>query len=113
MELGTIKRNENRNGLDFKRRRPAMNGIASCVVGLIAGGIFAWASIISSKAEGLADEKVGYLGLAATIICVVGDVLAVAGFSEREVSYILAYVGLVINSGLLVYLIFLFFYGLF
>lgn len=113
MELGTIKRKERSNRLDFKRRRPAVNGIASCAAGLLAVGLFAWASIISSRAEGLADEKVGYMGLTAAIFCVVGDALALAGFKEREVSYLLPYIGLVINSLMLIYLVFLFFYGLF
>lgn len=112
MSLGTIKRTENGFGPDFRKKKPSVNGILSIVAGAVAVGLFVYAGFLSSKASGAADEKVGFLGIASAVLCILGDVLAGAGFSEKEVSYVLPYVGLGLNSAMLVYLLYLLLYGL-
>ncbi len=112
MSLGTIKRTENGFGPDFRKKKPAVNGILSIIVGTAAIGAFVFAGYISSKASGAGDERVGYLGIVSAILCILGDVLAGAGFGEKEVSYVLPYIGLGVNSAMLVYLLYLVLYGL-
>ncbi|MCQ2538018.1 MAG: hypothetical protein MJ124_06445 [Lachnospiraceae bacterium] len=114
MALGTIKRDdEHRPGIDFKRRKPSINGLFSLVFWIVAVVIFVMAGMISSRAEGYGDEKIGFMGMASVIFCILGEVLAASGFKEREVSYLFAYIGLGLNSAMLVYLLYLFMYGLF
>lgn len=113
MSFGTIKRNENGDGPDFRRKHVSASGITSVVFGLAAVALFIMAGMISSKAHGFGDERVGFLGIAAFVICIIGATFAGAGFKEKEVSYVFPYIGLGINASMLVYLLYLFLYGLF
>ncbi len=112
MSLGTIKRTEDGFGPDFRKKKPSVNGILGIIAGIIAIGCFVYAGYLSTKADGAGDERVGFLGIASAILCILGDVLSGAGFGEKEVSYVLPYIGLGINSAMLVYLLYLVLYGL-
>lgn len=99
-------------GLDFKKKAPSKNGIVSCIFGMAAMAVFIAASIISAKADGDAGEPVGFMGISSALLCIVGLVFASDGMREREVGYLFPVIGAVLNGLLLVYLFWLYIYGL-
>ena len=113
MGLGTIKRREEGDGPDFKAKHPSVNGIVSVCFGIAAIVLFVVAGAISSKAQGNGDERVGILGIVSAFSCLLGTTLGISGFKEREVSYLFAYIGTALNLIMLIWLLYLFLYGLF
>ena len=113
MGLGTIKRREDRAGPDFKAKRPSVNGIVSVCFCIAAIVLFVIAGAMSSRAQGNGDERVGILGIVSAFSCLLGTTLGISGFREREVNYLFAYIGTATNLLMLIWLLYLFLYGLF
>ena len=99
-------------GPDFKRKAPSKKGIISCILALLAFLIFAIASLRSAGMEGNAPEPVGLMGISSAMLCITGLVFAHEGVREREVGYLFPIAGTVLNGLLLVYLLWLYVYGL-
>ena len=113
MRFRRTGKHEETNGPDFRAKRPSVNGIAALVIGVIALIMLAAAAVISTKAGGNGDERVGMLGLVSAFSCITGSVVGFQGFKERDVSFLFAYIGTGLNLVMFVYLLFLFLYGMF
>jgi hypothetical protein len=111
MKMDFFRRRESA-GPDFNRKAPSKNGIFSCAFGIAALTVFAVASAISAGMGGNAAEPVGLMGISSAMLCVVGLAFAGDGMREREVGYLFPVIGFVINGLLLVYLFWLYIYGL-
>ncbi len=111
MKLAFLKRRRSA-GPDFKAKAASKNGIISCIFGIVAIALFAAASSISADYSGNAGEPVGFLGISSAMLCVVGLFYGGDGMKEREVSYVLPVTGTAVNGLLLVYLFWLYIYGL-
>ncbi len=111
MKIGLFRRRRSA-GPDFKRKMPSKKGIVSCIFALLAVALFIIASTMSANMEGKAAEPVGSLGISSAMLCIIGLVYAHEGVKEREVGYLFPVIGVVLNGLMLVYLLWLYVYGL-
>ncbi len=111
MKIDFFRRRESA-GPDFKKKAPSKNGIISCLFGLAALTVFGVASLISAKKNGAAGEPVGLMGISSAMLCLIGAFFGGDGMKEKEVGYLFPIVGTVLNSLLLIYLFWLYIYGL-
>ena len=113
MRFGRNRKHEGTDGPDFRAKRPSVNGIASLVMGVIGLSLLTAAAVMSTKAGGNGDERIGILGLVSAFSCLSGIVTGFSGFRERDVNYIPAYIGTGLNILLFIYMLSLYLYGMF
>ena len=103
---------EKKRTLRFSNRRHAQGGIISMVMAAIGWIIFVTLCIYSSSTGGNAAEVAGILGIFDTIVAVIGIINAYHGFHEREVSYTMPMLGIVLNGSLFVIYFILYLMGI-
>ncbi|MBP3570075.1 MAG: hypothetical protein J6K04_13045 [Lachnospiraceae bacterium] len=102
---------EKKSSLRFTGRRHSRKGVISTVIAGIAWGIFIALCVCSAIARGLAEVVVGAIGMVDAVFALSGMIIAIKGFQEREVYYVLPTVGVVLNGILFVIYFSLYFMG--
>ncbi len=87
-----------KGNIKFSNKSHAVNGIISTIVGVISVGIMIVLIIISYMNRGNAGVYVGAIGLSALVMSVVGLILGIKSFSERECYYLFSKIGSIINA---------------
>lgn len=103
---------EKKTSLHFTGRRHSGKGIISTVIGGISWCIFIALCVCSSTTAGNAELFVGGIGILDAVFALAGMILAVRGFQEREVYYVLPTIGVIANGGLFVLYFSLYFMGI-
>lgn len=102
---------EKKSSLRFAGRKHSRKGVISTVMAGIGWGIFIALCVCSAIAHGLAEFVVGAIGMVDAVFALSGMIIAVKGFQEREVYYVLPTVGVVLNGILFVIYFSLYFMG--
>lgn len=103
---------EKKSSLHFSGRRHSRNGMMATVIGGIAWCIFIALCVYSSVTGGNAEAVAGVIGLLDMVFVLVGVFLAIKGFRERDVYYVLPMVGTALNSILFIVYFSLYFMGM-
>ncbi|MBQ8038630.1 MAG: hypothetical protein IJ274_01920 [Lachnospiraceae bacterium] len=93
---------EKKTALHFTGRAHSRGGIISTVIAGIAWIIFAALCANSSTSGGNATVVVGFLGILDAFFVLAGMLVALKGFHERDVYYVLPAIGMVLNGILFV-----------
>ena len=93
---------EKKRSLRFSDRRHAKSGVVSMVMAGIGWIVFIVLCVYSSSTGGNAEESAGILGIFGAILAAAGVVNAYHGFHEKEVSYAMPMIGIVLNGSLFV-----------
>ncbi len=102
---------EKKSSLHFSGRTRSRKGTISTVIGGLAWFVFCVLCVYSTMMEGQAEQAVGVIGILDAFFALAGAVLAMKGFQEREVYYILPTVGILLNGILFVIYFSLYFMG--
>ena len=102
---------EKKSSLRFAGRRHSRAGMISTVIAGIAWCVFIALCVSSSVTEGNAELIVGGIGVLDAFFSLVGMLMGIKGFQEREVYYVLPTVGVVLNGILFVIYFSLYFMG--
>ena len=87
---------EKKSSLHFAGRRHARGGVIATVIAGIAWCIFIALCVCSAVTGGNADFVVGIIGILDALFAMVGMVMALRGFQEREVYYVFPILGMVL-----------------
>lgn len=102
---------EKKSSLHFSGRTHSRKGLMSTVIAGISWCIFIVLCVYSTMQEGKAELVVGGIGILDAIFSLTGAILAMKGFQEREVYYVLPTVGILLNGVLFVIYFALYFMG--
>jgi len=103
---------EKKSSLHFAGRTHSKKGAASIAAGAVAWVVFVILCIASAMAEGNAGLLAGWLGLLDMSLAGYGIYLAMKGLKERDVYYVLPFIGMTLNCILFVVYFSLYFTGL-
>lgn len=103
---------EKKRTLQFSNRRHARGGIISMVTAVIGWIILVALCIYSSSTGGNAAEVAGILGILDAVFALIGIINAYHGFQEREVTYAMPMIGMVLNGSLFVIYFILYLMGI-
>ena len=103
---------EKKSSLRFSGRKHSRGGMISTVIGGIAWSIFIALCICSSVSGGNAELFVGGIGILDAVFTLAGMIIAIRGFQEREVYYLLPTIGVVLNGILFAIYFSLYFMGI-
>lgn len=109
-----FRRKEHRetNGPDFSRKKQSVNGIVSVGIGIFALAVFISASVLSSKDVSGNAFVCGIMGIVVLLFSATGIAYAADGFKEKDINMIFPIIGICANSGLFIYMVCLYLYGL-
>ena len=93
---------EKKRSLRFSGRSHARGGIISTVIAGVGWLVFVALCVYSSSTGGNAAAVAGILGILDAVFALTGMVIAFRGFYERDVSYVMPAVGMVLNGSLFV-----------
>lgn len=102
---------EKKLSLHFTGRKHSRGGLISTVIAGIAWCVFIALCIAAFMKSGEAEIVVGGIGILDAVFALVGMVLGIRGFQEREIYYVLPTVGVVMNGILFVIYFSLYFMG--
>ena len=103
---------EKKRTLRFSERKHSRGGIISMIMAIIGWIILVVLCVYSSSTGGNAEESAGILGIFDTILALAGIMNAYHGFHEREVSYTMPMIGIVLNGSLFVIYFILYLMGI-
>ena len=103
---------EKKRTLRFSERKHARGGIISMIIAVIGWIILVVLCVYSSSTGGNAAEVAGILGIFDALFALVGVINAYHGFHEREVSYAMSAIGMVLNGSLFVIYFILYLMGI-
>lgn len=103
---------EKKTSLHFAGRTHSRNGIIAVVMGGIAWCVFLALCIYSTSTGGNTEPVAGVIGILDAVFTLMGLFIAMKGFKERDVYYVLPMVGLVMNGILFVIYFALYFMGI-
>ncbi len=107
-----MKLGKKRASLHFSGKRVPRLGIGALVTGIAVWLIFFALSLCSAAAEGEAGETVGVIGILDAAFSLTGAVLAYRSLQERDISYAVPVIALVLNATLFVLYLSLYFMGI-
>ncbi|MBP3609986.1 MAG: hypothetical protein J6J42_06580 [Lachnospiraceae bacterium] len=102
---------EKKSSLHFAGRTHSRKGMMSTVIAGFAWIIFIALCVYSTIQEGKAELVAGAIGIFDAFFALTGAILAMKGFQEREVYYVLPTVGILLNGFLFVIYFALYFMG--
>lgn len=86
----------------FSDKKHSVRGILSSVAGLAALIIFIAVLYISGKNKGNGGVVIGIAGTGALLLTIIGLVLGIKGFREKEIIFTFPIIGVVLNGLLFV-----------
>jgi multisubunit Na+/H+ antiporter MnhB subunit len=102
-----------RRRVKFSDKKHSVRGLISLNLGIISTIILGVLFYLSALVKGAGGANLGLIGFVLFILSIVGFVLGVKGYKEKEIYYQAPILGLLINGLLLVFLIILYFMGLY
>jgi len=101
MALGEVIRKKDRKEVKFSDRVRPKKAIFSLMLAILSIGLMAAMIVLSALAAGKAPFYVGAGGMAALFFAILGFVLAVRCFRQKNIYYGMPVVGSVVNGVLL------------
>ena len=96
----------------FHNHYHARGGKIGTVIGLISVLFFLAGVLVSVQEKGQGEQAVGLCGLASLLFSLVGLTCCMFGFKEEDMFYLYAWIGSVINGGMLVVIFCMYLVGL-
>ncbi len=109
----SLGKKEEKTKLKFQGRKRSKRGMASMILATAALLCLITAAVLSGMAKGAGGVMLGYIGIAAFVVAVVGLVLGLRSLKEPDILYFQPIFGIVLNGLLALVLISLYLIGLF
>lgn len=103
---------EKKTSLHFAGRTHSRNGIISVVIGGIAWCVFTALCVYSTSTGGNTEPVSGIIGILDAFFALTGLVIALKGFKERDIYYVMPMVGMALCGILFVIYFALYFMGI-
>lgn len=107
-----MKQRKKKSSLHFSGKRMSGLGNGALVIGIAAWLIFLALSVCSATTNGEAGWSVGVIGILDAVFSVIGTVSAYRALQERDISYVVPVIALVLNAMLFILYLSLYFMGI-
>ena len=108
-----MEKTEKKTKLKFQGRKRSKKGIASMLLALLSLAALITASVLSGMAKGAGGSFLGYIGIGALFVSVLGFLLGVRSFKQADILYFHPVFGAVLNGLLLIVYLSLYLIGMF